>query len=112
MIDSSKWNLIYGQYLRDNSEAKTITTLSRPFSPIELTEEVGGRLLLDVPCERYSFTYELPEREIIVYADRRRIEQVLENLISNAKKYVCENGNIHLAVKQENSTIYFSVFNQ
>ena len=41
-----------------------------------------------------------------------RIEQVLENLISNAKKYVCENGNIHLAVKQENSTIYFSVFNQ
>ena len=49
---------------------------------------------------------------MIVYADRRRIEQVLENLISNAKKYVCENGNIHLAVKQENSTIYFSVFNQ
>ena len=41
--------------------------------------------MLDVPCERYSFTYELPEREIIVYADRRRIEQVLENLISNAK---------------------------
>ena len=68
--------------------------------------------MLDVPCERYSFTYELPEREIIVYADRRRIEQVLENLISNAKKYVCENGNIHLTVKQENSAIYFSVFNQ
>ena len=36
MIDSSKWNLIYGQYLRDNGEAKTITTLSRPFPPIEL----------------------------------------------------------------------------
>ena len=93
-------------------EAGTTVLKETLFDFVELTEEVGGRLLLDVPCERYSFTYELPEREIIVYADRRRIEQVLENLISNAKKYVCENGNIHLAVKQENSTIYFSVFNQ
>ena len=93
-------------------EAGTTVLKETLFDFVELTEEVGGRLLLDVPCERYNFTYELPEREIIVYADRRRIEQVLENLISNAKKYVCENGNIHLAVKQENSTIYFSVFNQ
>ena len=53
---------------------------------LNLTEEVADGYCFDVPCERYNFTYELPEREIIVYADRRRIEQVLENLISNAKK--------------------------
>lgn len=66
-------------------EAGTTVLKETLFDFVELTEEVGGRLLLDVPCERYNFTYELPEREIIVYADRRRIEQVLENLISNAK---------------------------
>ena len=58
-------------------EAGTTVLKETLFDFVELTEEVGGRLLLDVPCERYSFTYELPEREIIVYADRRRIEQVL-----------------------------------
>ena len=42
--------------------------------------------MLDVPCERYNFTYELPEREIIVYADRRRIEQVLEKFNQQCKK--------------------------
>ena len=39
--------------------------------------------------------------------------QYLYALVKEHKTaYVCENGNIHLTVKQENSAIYFSVFNQ
>lgn len=93
-------------------EAGTSSLSEECFDFIELVETVGGRLLLDVPGAKYRFSYELPEEKIFIKADKQRMEQVLENLISNAKKYVYENGEIRLVVKQENLQIYFSIFNQ
>lgn len=82
------------------------------FDFIELAETVGGRLLLDMPEKNYHFTYELPEEKIFIFADKHRIEQVLENLIGNAKRYVCDGGEIHLMVEHEQGRLLFSVFNQ
>lgn len=55
------------------------------FDFIELAETVAGRLLIDTPNANYRFTYELPDEKAFIYADKYRMEQVLNNLIQNAK---------------------------
>lgn len=82
------------------------------FDFIELVETVAGRLLIDVPYANYRFTYELPDEKIFIYADKHRIEQVLNNLILNAKNHVCTDGELHLSVVRKGNKLRFSIFNQ
>lgn len=81
------------------------------FDFIEMAETAAGRLLMDNPEADYQLTYELPEQKVFVRADRRRMEQVLDNLIGNARKYVSPGGDISLSVKYEDDWLRFSVFN-
>ncbi len=82
------------------------------FDFVELAETVAGRLLLDVPDLSFELQYELPEGKIFVRADRRRMEQVLDNLIVNAKKNVFAGGILRIEVIEDSGALYFSVFNQ
>lgn len=82
------------------------------FDFIELVEIVAGRLLIDAPNVTYRFTYELPEEKIFICADQYRMEQVLTNLIQNAKNHVCDGGEIHLSVIRREEKLWFSIFNQ
>lgn len=81
------------------------------FEFIEMVETAAGRLLLDTPKTDYHLHYELPEEEVYVLADRQRIEQVLNNLIGNAKKYVRTGGEIRLRVSLERESVRFEVYN-
>lgn len=82
------------------------------FDFIELVETVAGRLLIDTPNANYHFTYELPDEKTFIHADKYRMEQVLNNLIQNAKNHVCDSGEIHLSVIQRENKLRFSIFNQ
>lgn len=82
------------------------------FDFVELVETVAGRLLIDTPNPHFNFTYELPEHEIFIYADKARIEQVLNNLILNARKYVVTRGKIHISVISQDRNLQFSIYNQ
>lgn len=82
------------------------------FDFVELLETVAGRLLLDAPGTDFVLRYELPEQKIFVNTDRRRMEQVLDNLIVNARKNVRPGGVIYLKLKAECGELRFSVFNQ
>lgn len=81
------------------------------FEFIELVETAAGRLILDAPESDYRFYYELPDEKVFVTADRQRMEQVLTNLIENAKKYVRRGGEIRLAVSLDRDELRFSVYN-
>ena len=81
------------------------------FEFIELVETAAGRLILDAPESDYRFYYELPDEKVFVTADRQRMEQVLTNLIENAKKYVLRGGEIRLAVSIDRDELRFSVYN-
>lgn len=81
------------------------------FDFIEFVETVAGRLLIDIPDANFYFTYDLPEYEVFVVADKIRMEQVVENLIINAKKHVVYNGNLDLSITCENGLLLFKIYN-
>ncbi len=82
------------------------------FDFVELVETVAGRLLIDAPDTDFELRYELPEQTVFVRTDRRRMEQVLDNLIVNARKNVVPGGVLRLVLTVDKGTLHFSVFNQ
>jgi signal transduction histidine kinase len=82
------------------------------FDFVELVETVAGRLLIDAPDTNFELQYELSEQKIFVRTDRRRMEQVLDNLIVNAKKNVCPGGALRLELILDDGMLHFSIFNQ
>lgn len=82
------------------------------FDFVEFLETVAGRLLMDIPDADFELRYELPEQPVYVNADRSRMEQVLNNLIVNAKRNVRPGGVLDLSLKERGGMLDFSVFNQ
>ncbi len=82
------------------------------FEFIEFLETAAGRLLMDLPETNFELQYEFPENKIYVYTDKTRMEQVLNNLITNAKKNVSTNGILRLSVTMQDGKWFFSIFNQ
>ena len=82
------------------------------FDFVELVETVAGRLLVDAPDTDFELQYDLPEQKVFVRTDRRRMEQVLDNLIVNARKNVSPGGALRLELAAEGGMLHFSVFNQ
>lgn len=93
-------------------EAGAVKLSKHRFDIVELVETAAGRMLIDIPDVNFQLSYDLPEKKFFVNADKGLIKQVLNNLISNAKKYVTLNGELKLSIKQEGQTIRFSIYNQ
>ena len=82
------------------------------FDFVEFLETVAGRLLLDTPDADFELQYELPEQPVYVHTDKSRMEQVLNNLIMNAKKNVRPGGILKLLLKKHECMLNFSIYNQ
>ena len=82
------------------------------FDFVELVETVAGRLLVDTPDVDFELQYVLPEQKYFAETDRRRMEQVLENFMVNARKNVSPGGILRLEVTADDGTLHFSIFNQ
>lgn len=93
-------------------EAGAAVLTEECFDFVELVETTAGRLLLDAPNADFTLSYDLPEEKILVLADRSRMEQVLNNVILNAKNYTFGGGLIHLSVKRYDGKFKFTVFNE
>ncbi len=82
------------------------------FDFVELVETVAGRLLVDAPDANFDLQYELPDYKVYVYTDKLRMEQVLNNLIINAKRNVSPAGVLKLCLAEADGLLHFSVYNQ
>ncbi len=100
--------------LLDLSALENGATLLRPerFDFVEFLETVAGRLLIDSPDTDFNLQYELPELPVYVNTDKSRMEQVLNNLIVNAKKNVRSGGVLKLILKEHDGMLDFSIYNQ
>lgn len=81
------------------------------FDLVEFLETVAGRLLIDPPDAGFDLQYELPEQPVYVNTDKNRMEQVLNNLIVNAKRNVRPGGVLKLTLKECDRMLNFSVYN-
>lgn len=93
-------------------ENGAVSLVPERFDFIEFVETVAGRLLVDTPETDFELQYELPEHKIFVYTDKLRMEQVLNNLIVNAKKNVLSKGIIRLSLVEQDNMLHFSIYNQ
>lgn len=82
------------------------------FDFVGFLETVAGRLLIDAPDVDFDLQYELPEHPVYVDTDKSRMEQVLGNLIVNAKRNVQPGGVLKLSLKENSGMLDFSIFNQ
>ncbi len=67
-------------------------------APVSLLDDIAQQFQPLAEIKRQSLTLDLPERLPRVKADRRRIAQVLMNLLGNAVKFTPEGGSILLKV--------------
>lgn len=82
------------------------------FDFVDFLETVAGRLLIDTPEADFVLEYELPEHPVYVNTDKSRMEQVLNNLIVNAKRNNRPNGILKLSLLEKDGILNFSIFNQ
>lgn len=82
------------------------------FDFVEFLETVAGRLLMDIPDADFGLQYELPRLPVYVHTDRGRMEQVLNNLIVNAKRNVRPGGILKLSLTERDGMLDFSIYNQ
>jgi K+-sensing histidine kinase KdpD len=85
-------------------------TLSR--QPTDLREIIKRSVQAFVPLiqeREQTLTLELPPYLSLVSVDRRRIEQVLNNLLSNAHKFIPKGGHIRVSVREREETVEVSV---
>ncbi|GGD02433.1 cell wall metabolism sensor histidine kinase WalK [Pontibacillus salipaludis] len=61
--------------------------------------------------DHIHFEHHLPDKEVIVWIDKDKMTQVLDNIISNAIKYSPEGGTItfHLEVKKQQQKLHISI---
>lgn len=82
------------------------------FDFVEFLETVAGRLLIDTPDVDFVLQYQLPEHPAYVNTDKGRMEQVLDNLIVNAKRNVQPGGILKLSLIEHDDILDFTIFNQ
>jgi signal transduction histidine kinase len=81
----------------------------RRFEARFLARDVGSAIAPLVEGRAQVLEFTLPDNPIWVYADRRRLEQVLLNLLSNAQKFSPDGARIWLVLRADGERVAWSV---
>ncbi|MGC9356959.1 MAG: ATP-binding protein [Anaerolineae bacterium] len=74
-----------------------------------LISETGEAMQTQAAEAEISLTWELPKMPLRVVGNRRRLRQVLENLISNAIKYNQPGGRVHMKARLDDGHVVVSI---
>ncbi|MFO7681366.1 MAG: GAF domain-containing protein [Chloroflexota bacterium] len=75
----------------------------------DVVEDVTDSLREQITGREQSLTVHVAPEVTAVYADPRRINQILTNLLSNAHKYTPAGGKLHIEITQENGRAQVAV---
>ena len=77
------------------------------FSLNALIESIIKRYNVLLDKEGYEFIYE--NKELFVYADRKRTEQVIYNILNNAINYTGDDKKVYIQTEEKENTIRISI---
>lgn len=84
----------------------------RRFDAIELAESAIDSVALLAESRGQTIALEVPSRPVSVFADYRRLEQALVNLLSNAEKYSPDESPISVSVAEVGAEVSWTVRDQ
>ncbi len=79
------------------------------FDLIKVIREIIKRFNILTEKEDYNFILETPEKEIIVKADKKRIYQVIYNLINNAINYTGNDKKVYIIIKENKDNYQINI---
>lgn len=113
-------NIIINEVDRLNLLVSDILDLSRiqsdineleysEFDIISTCNEIINRFEIFAEKEKYSFEFKHKDKEIIIKADKKKLEQVIYNLIGNAINYAGKDKKVIVTIKKEKDGIHVEV---
>lgn len=87
----------------------TLTLQARRFDGVGLTREAGAALASLLQAREQHLDLRVPDGPVWVYGDRRRLEQAVLNLVSNAHKFSPMGATIGLSFAVEGDDVIWSV---
>ena len=111
MDESEKMNKMVKQLLTLSSLESGNSILHKEnFNMTSLTEGVLSSISILIGEKNVEVNFDT-SKDIFLYADEFKIEEVVTNYISNAIHHVNDNGTIKIDVSEDESNVYFSVYN-
>lgn len=89
--------------------AGSLRLQARRFDAVTLARDAGAAVASLLQARRQHLDLHLPDVPTWVYGDRRRLEQVLMNLLSNAHKFSPDGASIELAVATTGDDVLWTV---
>ena len=111
MDESEKMNKMVKQLLTLSSLESGNSILHKEnFNMTSLTEGVLSSISILIGEKNVEVDFDT-SKDIFLYADEFKIEEVVTNYISNAIHHVNDNGTIKIDVSEDERNVYFSVYN-
>nr|WP_288916748.1 HAMP domain-containing sensor histidine kinase [uncultured Lachnoanaerobaculum sp.] len=111
MDESEKMNKMVKQLLTLSSLESGNSILHKEnFNMTSLTEGVLSSISILIGEKNVKVDFDT-SRDVFLYADEFKIEEVVTNYISNAIHHVNDNGTIKIDVSEDERNVYFSVYN-
>ena len=111
MDESEKMNKMVKQLLTLSSLESGNSILHKEnFNMTSLTDSVLSSISILIGEKNVKVDFDT-SRDVFLYADEFKIEEVVTNYISNAIHHVNDNGTIKIDVSEDERNVYFSVYN-
>ncbi len=111
MDESEKMNKMVKQLLTLSSIESGNSILHKEnFNMTSLTDSVLSSISILIGEKNVKVNFDT-SRDVFLYADEFKIEEVVTNYISNAIHHVNDNGTIKIDVSEDESNVYFGVYN-
>jgi signal transduction histidine kinase len=78
---------------------------------VELVYQTGGEFNEKFENKELTIVTKLPQKEVYIRADGRRLYRVIENLYNNVAKYALEKTRVYVEVQKEDGHVTFSIKN-